>query len=207
MKIHKWIKNTSIIILVLVILFFIFFLTSRSMKQEEKEESVVSGIEQVIESTTEIIMETFTSETIEESTTESVTESILESTVESTTENDETIVMTAVDLFKYDPADINKDSVIDQEEEHAYLSPEKQACIDAGYGVVLPFNNGEYYMVVTPADGYYNGINGMDILYNYLYEHRLSGTIGAHSSNSEYFWYLAYEIEERITPSDAGFWH
>lgn len=98
----------------------------------------------------------------------------------------------------YDPADANRDGVVDMEEGNAYISPDKQACIDAGYGVVVSFNNGEYYMVLTHTGGYVNGVHGMDILSNYLAERGLRGNIGSHSSDTEndLVWYKATNIYE-----------
>lgn len=108
----------------------------------------------------------------------------------------------------YDPADTNRDGVVDMEEGNAYMSPEKQACIDAGYGVVVSFDGGSRYMLVTPYDGYVNGVHGMEILSNYLSERGLTGTIGSHSSDSDMgmIWFIAYDFREVVTEEDEGFW-
>lgn len=103
----------------------------------------------------------------------------------------------------YDPADTNRDGVVDGEEAMAHIAPDEQACIDAGYNVVVSFNGGSYYMVLT-AEG---GTLGMEILNNYLSEQGLTGTIAGHSSNESYgHWYKAYDIHEIMTEEDEGFW-
>ena len=52
----------------------------------------------------------------------------------------------------YDPRDTNKDGEVSGDEEAGYITPEKQACIDAGYGVVVAFDGGEWYGVMISED-------------------------------------------------------
>lgn len=107
----------------------------------------------------------------------------------------------------YDPADTNRDGVVDGEEGCAYIDSDEQTCIDAGYGVIVSFDGGSRYMVFTPYGGYVNGVHGMEILSNYLSERGLTGSIGIHSSNEDYgHWYSATDIREIVTEEDEGFW-
>lgn len=103
-------------------------------------------------------------------------------------------------LVSYHPADTNNDGVVDAEEENVYITPDKQACIDAGYGNVVSFNGGEYYMVLTHADGYVGGIDGMDILHNYLRALGLDGHCCCYANgNDDMAWYIATDIYEIST--------
>lgn len=106
-------------------------------------------------------------------------------------------------VTSHDPADTNGDGVVDMEEGNAYMSPEKQACLDAGLGVVVPVSGG--YMVAVSADNY---TAGPEILRSYLASQGLSGTVGCHSGNSNYDWFIAYNITQNTapTPEDPGFW-
>ena len=109
----------------------------------------------------------------------------------------------------YDPADTNKDGVVDAEEEHEHINEYEQACINAGYGVVVSFDGGTKYMVLTHADLCVNGVTGGDILRNYLAERDLEGHIFGYSSYSEndWYWFMATDIRELITEEDEEFWH
>lgn len=67
----------------------------------------------------------------------------------------------------YDPADTNKDGNLDEDELYAWISPDQQAMIDAGYGNVVALPTGGYGVLVH-ADGTSNGKSGWEILGEYL---------------------------------------
>lgn len=100
---------------------------------------------------------------------------------------------------QYDPMDENKDGMVSQLEEQRYITPEKQAVIDAGYGVVVPLNGGEAYAVLTHNGGYVDGVLGMDILRAYLKERHLkAGQLSGCYIDSRYdwYWFVAEDITE-----------
>lgn len=100
----------------------------------------------------------------------------------------------------YDPRDLNKDGTVSGDEEAMYITPEKQACIDAGYGVVVEMNGGEWYAVLMKNSSHtIAGKDGGDILREYLKNEGL----GAHSIggcyinyDNEWYWYSARDIYE-----------
>lgn len=99
----------------------------------------------------------------------------------------------------YDPADENKDGVVDAEEELGYITPEKQACIDAGYGVVVEFGGGSWYAVLTPSGRTpINGMLGCEILDAYLAERGLQGHTSGSWINPDKGWY--WFIADNIRP-------
>lgn len=67
----------------------------------------------------------------------------------------------------YHPADTNKDGNLDEDELYAWISPDQQAMIDAGYGNVVALPSGGYGVLVH-ADGTANGKQGFEILGEYL---------------------------------------
>lgn len=111
-----------------------------------------------------------------------------------TNENKETI------NTEYDPCDTNKDGTVSGDEEARYITPEKQACIDAGYGVVVEMNGGEWYAVLMKNIEYtIDGKDGFDILHQYLKEKRLgTNQIGGGiiNSDNQWYWFTAREIYE-----------
>jgi len=100
----------------------------------------------------------------------------------------------------YDSADTNKDGVVDNEEFMGYITPEKQACIDVGYGVVCEFNGGEKYAVLMKnSDHRIDEKNGREIIDEYLHELGLEadGVTGSWiNSEKEWYWYVATDIRE-----------
>lgn len=109
----------------------------------------------------------------------------------------------------YDPADTNKDGVVDVDEQMGYITPEKQACIDAGYGVVVEMDGGKWYAVLTHGDGKVNGKSGWEILTEYLIAKDLeAGTGGGCWINTEndWYWWIAEDIHELIGPDDEDYW-
>ena len=107
-------------------------------------------------------------------------------------------------------ADTNKDGFVDVEEELGYITPQKQACIDVGYGVVVAQDGGEWYAVLMP-DCYYtiNGKDGVKILIDYLAEKGLEAHIsgGWIEPDNGWYWFTAYDIREKTTIYDDDFWH
>ena len=78
------------------------------------------------------------------------------------------------------------------------ITPEKQACIDAGYGVVVELHGGEMYAVLMKNGDYtINGKQGWEILLDYLHERDLRGDVGGCWINpdNEWYWYIAEDIE------------
>jgi len=97
------------------------------------------------------------------------------------------------------------DEVTEVEDE---LTPSQKKVIEAGYGVVVQLDSGEY-AVLTHGDGCVNGKDGGDILREYLAERGLvpqnvSG--GWIDSNNDWYCWVAKNITELITPDDEGFW-
>ena len=97
------------------------------------------------------------------------------------------------------------DEVTEVEDEY---HPSEQAVIDAGYGVVVQLDSGNY-SVLTHGDGCVNGKDGSDILREYLAElglepSRVSGCWI--DSEKDYYRFIAYDVHELITPDDEGFW-
>ena len=101
---------------------------------------------------------------------------------------------------EYDPRDTNKDGEVSGDEEARYITPEKQACIDAGYGVVVEMDGGEWYAVLMKdIDHTINGKDGGDILYDYLEEKGLRASQisgGIINSDNEWYWFTARDIYE-----------
>jgi len=101
---------------------------------------------------------------------------------------------------QYDPADTNKDGYVTDEEAMHYITPEKQAIIDAGYGVVVELHGGEMYAVLMKdIDHTINGKDGGDILWDYLDERNLGGHVSGCwiNSENEWFWFIAEDIYEK----------
>ena len=100
----------------------------------------------------------------------------------------------------HDPRDLNKDGTVSGDEEAMYITPEKQACIDAGYGVVVEMNGGEWYAVLMKNSNHaINGKDGGEILREYLKDKGL----GAHhiggcyiNYDNEWYWFSARDIYE-----------
>ena len=108
-----------------------------------------------------------------------------------------------------DPMDANNDGFVSEDEEMSYITPEKQACIDAGYGVVCEFDNhpGDgstwYGILMKDSKHEINGKRGWEILSDYLTERNLEGNIYGCWIDTEkgWYWYIAeyvHEIEEDI---------
>lgn len=106
----------------------------------------------------------------------------------------------APNVGKYDPADTNKVGWVDEGEEMGYITPQKKKCIDAGYGVVVEQDGGEWYAVLTKdPDQLFNGKRGWELLDDYLKEHGLhaGSTVGSWiSPTNEWYWFVAKEITE-----------
>ena len=99
----------------------------------------------------------------------------------------------------YDPMDANKDGFVSTGEEMGYITPAKQACIDAGYGVVVEMEGGKWYAVLMKSNEHtINGKAGRDILREYLHERGLEGDIGGCWINmdNEWYWFQAENIRE-----------
>ena len=66
-----------------------------------------------------------------------------------------------------DPADADGDGVVTAEEAGAHVSPYEQALMDAGYGVVVAFEDGSYG-VLAPENGIVHGMDAGLYLIQYL---------------------------------------
>lgn len=110
----------------------------------------------------------------------------------------------APDYQEYDPRDTNKDGSVSVEEEMMYITPAKQKCIDAGYGVVVELDGGTWYAVLMQSNEQtINGKYGNEILREYLKEHGLHAKrIGGCWINMDngWYWYTAEQIE--VIPED-----
>lgn len=106
----------------------------------------------------------------------------------------------APNIPQYDPMDANKDGSVSAEEEMMYITPAKQKCIDAGYGVVVEQDGGEWYAVLMESNKHtIDGKRGGDILDEYLKERGLhADRIGGCWINPDngWYWYTAEQIEE-----------
>ena len=112
------------------------------------------------------------------------------------------------DVQKYDPADTNKDGMVDGEEAYKNISASEQAAIDAGYGnvVLLPTGN---YGVLTHEDMMVNGKYGGTYLREWLAERDLEPThvSGAVINyDNDWFWFIAHDVHELINEDDEEFW-
>jgi len=99
----------------------------------------------------------------------------------------------------YHPADTNKDGDVSMGEEMGYITPGKQACIDAGYGVVVEMDGGEWYAILMKSNEHtINGKTGREILREYLHQKGLESTIGGCwiNSDNEWYWYTAEDVHE-----------
>lgn len=99
---------------------------------------------------------------------------------------------------QYNPKDANQNGEVSDDEAMMYISQEKQACIEAGYGVVVELHGGELYAVLMKdADHKINGKEGWEILLDYLHEHDLDGDVGGCWINpdNEWYWFIAEDIE------------
>lgn len=89
------------------------------------------------------------------------------------------------------------------------ISPSQQMLIDAGYGNVVKFDTGNYGVLMKDGDHTINGLDGGDILRQYLAERKLEAgsIIGGwiDAANGWYMW-TATNIHELITPDDEEFW-
>lgn len=101
---------------------------------------------------------------------------------------------------QYDPADTNKDGYVTDEEAMHYITPEKQAIIDAGYGVVVELHGGEMYAVLMKdIDHTIDGKDGRAILREYLNAKGKDGHISGCWINpeNEWYWFTAEDIYEK----------
>lgn len=108
---------------------------------------------------------------------------------------------------QYDPADTNKDGWVDANEEMAYITPQKQKCIDAGYGVVVEQDGGEWYSVLCEdGDQLFNGKRGWELLDDYLRERGLHADLVKGcwiNSTNGWYWYVAEGIKEIPESTDG----
>lgn len=106
-------------------------------------------------------------------------------------------------------ADTDKDGMVSADEEMRYITPEKQACIDAGYGVVCEFDGGTWYGVLMKDNEHtINGKTGREILREYLNERGMDGLIDGCWINSDngWYWYTTDEVYEIGGEEDEGDW-
>lgn len=76
------------------------------------------------------------------------------------------------------------------EDEH-HISPYEQAVIDAGYGNVVVFSDGEYAVLMKDSYHTINGKNGAEILYEYLENLNLEpSSVSGGFIDSRYDWYM-----------------
>lgn len=88
-----------------------------------------------------------------------------------------------------------------------YISPLKQAALDAGIGVVVCVN-GEYG-VLGDSNGYINGVQGLDYLYQYISSLGLTGNlsggmVGAGIQNTFFFADSVTTIPTQYLPGASG---
>lgn len=121
-----------------------------------------------------IIVKEKTSAKKEETKTENKTE---DTTASSSSSNTATgsVSTGAVAPNPSNPADADGDGEVSEQEAAANVSPSEQAVMDAGYGVVVLLPTGNYG-VLTPESGYVNGLDGFEILDNYLFSLGLKST-------------------------------
>ncbi len=109
----------------------------------------------------------------------------------------------------YHPADTDRDGVVSTDEEMEYITPEKQALINAGYGVVCEFDGGTWYAVLMKNSTHtINGKNGWEILEEYMDARGLDGNVSGSYINTEneWYWYRATNIHEKPEEFDDDFW-
>ena len=89
------------------------------------------------------------------------------------------------------------------------ISPYEQMAIDAGYGKVVYFSQTDTYGVLTHGDGCVNGKSGGEILRAYLAELDLEpGSVvgGWIDDDNDWYWWIASNMSELITPDEEEFW-
>lgn len=104
---------------------------------------------------------------------------------------------------KPEDMDTNKDGFVSEDEEMRYITPEKQVCIDAGYGVICEFDDdqtgGKWYGILMPSSDYeIDGKEGNEILREYLKARNLDAEIYGCWINSSkgWYWYIAENVRE-----------
>ena len=94
-------------------------------------------------------------------------------------------------------------------EDELDISPYEQMVIDAGYGNVVDFGDGDYGVLMKDANHKMDGKDGFDILEEYL------ARIGLCSSNMSGGWiddrngwymYIAKDVREFVSEEDEGYW-
>lgn len=106
----------------------------------------------------------------------------------------------------YDPADTNRDGVVDGEEDSQYIDANEQACLNAGIGVVIPVNGGTAYMVAVYLN---DSMSAISLLSNHLNSIGMTGSISSYSNSATYHWAIAdnlVPVSSIPTPDDPGFW-
>lgn len=98
-----------------------------------------------------------------------------------------------------EPADSEEETeeLVDDDDEDT-LSPKAKKLVAAGYGVVVNFGDGSYG-VLTHNDGCVNGIDGFDILYNYLQSLDLewsSASGGYIDADKDWYMFVASGVHE-----------
>lgn len=135
--------------------------------------------------------------------TEETLANIVNNNIDSTNNNSDS---TTPPAMNYNPMDANKDGAVDMNEEMLYITPQKQKCIDAGYGVVVEQDGGKWYSILTnDPDQLFNGMMGHELLDAYLAERGLKASdIGGCwiSMSNGWYWYTAENILE--IPEDDG---
>lgn len=109
----------------------------------------------------------------------------------------------------YDPADTDKDGVVDEQESLAYLSPNEQKALAAGFGVVVQLDEDHYAIVMEHSEQEINGKKGNVILREYLAEQNIGARNLSGSyiySKEEWYWYVAYNLYVQYSPDDEEFW-
>ena len=164
---------------------------------------------------------------VEDSTQNDTTESEdVSDTEDSETEEEETDSQTpSSEEDETDDTDDGKDDVDDSEEQEEpadseeepeepsddededTLSPQAKKLVNAGYGVIVAFGDGNYG-VLTHVDGYANGKHGFDILEEYLASMDLEANIQGGYIDADKDWYMftTYNVRERIDETDEEFW-
>lgn len=108
----------------------------------------------------------------------------------------------SVTVNNYPMVDAANTYVTESAASAADITPSQQALLDAGYGVVILLPTGHYGVLMQGPDHKIDGKDGGELLIDYLTERKLQGSVSGEWMNDQYYYWIANNITELITPDD-----